>query len=144
MGARLKSSLLREREGADREHDRIRSRGKAHLRLDPAIRDVSTFCFVSFPLPQLQSLGFDLKEPSSVHPGGRFSRHGQSGRDSEASGPEQLVREGLECCWLLREVTPEGLSMERPANRRSKDHGLQRCSIGQGLGLWTWACLKSW
>ena len=43
MGARLKSSLWREREGADREHDRIRSRGEAHLRLDPATRDVSTF-----------------------------------------------------------------------------------------------------
>ena len=42
-GARLKSSLWREREGADRERDRIRSRGEAHLRLDPATRDVSTF-----------------------------------------------------------------------------------------------------
>ena len=47
----------REREGADREHDRVISSGEARLRLDPAIRDVSKFCLVNFLLPQLQSLG---------------------------------------------------------------------------------------
>lgn len=61
MGERLRSSLLREkereREGADREHDRVISSGEARLRLDPAIRDVSKFCLVNFLLPQLQSLG---------------------------------------------------------------------------------------
>ena len=108
MGARLKSSLWREREGADREHDRIISRGEAHLRLDPATRDVSTFCFVSFLLPQLQSLGLTWKSQAQFIQEGRFSRHGQSGRDREASGREQLVRERLGCCWLLREVTQKG------------------------------------
>lgn len=48
----LRSSLLRERErereGADRECDRIISSGEAHVSLDPAIRDVSKFCVVSF------------------------------------------------------------------------------------------------
>lgn len=47
----------REREGADKEHDRVISSGEAHLRLDPAIRDVSKFRLVNLPLPQLQSLG---------------------------------------------------------------------------------------
>ena len=38
----------REREGADRECDRSISSGEAHVSLDPAIRDVSKFCVVSF------------------------------------------------------------------------------------------------
>lgn len=60
MGEKVKSSLLRERErereGADRECDRIISIGEAHLRLNPAIRCIQVLrC--EFPLPQLQSLG---------------------------------------------------------------------------------------